>query len=104
VELNLLRCLCLAGGIATVPSNWQRSLGDYLWADQDHRIVFEALVRSAKVPASSLRERLAAEATRMGFPDIHWDAYFEARPSGSESNRTVAELIGELIPQSARSQ
>jgi hypothetical protein len=103
-ERDLLRRLCQSGGVRAVASEGRRTLRRYCWVGRDHQTIFEALVRLAAVPASSLRERLPAEATRMGFPDIRWDAYFEGRPDESESDDTVAELIGKLISESARSQ
>jgi hypothetical protein len=103
-ERGLLRRLCQSGGVRAVRSDGQRTLRRYRWVGRDHQTIFDALVRLATVPAGSLRERLPAEATRMGFPDIQWDAYFEARPGESESEGTVAELIGKLISESARSQ
>ena len=101
-ERDLLQRLCQTG-IRALDADLQRVLGRYCWMGQDHRTIFEALVRLERVPASSLRERLPAEATRMGFPDIHWEMYFE-EPHKPQSDEPVAELIGQLIGGSANSQ
>lgn len=76
----------------------------YRWVGRDHQTIFEALVRLASVAASALRERLPAEATRMGFPDIQWEGYFEEAAGGEEAGDAVSELIVKLIPESANSQ
>ena len=76
----------------------------YRWVGPDHQTIFEALVRLASVPASALRERLPAEATRMGFPDIQWEAYFEGAAGAEEAGDAVSELIVKLIAESVNSQ
>ena len=103
-ERALLRRLCRSGGISAVSSDEQRTLRRYRWVGRDHQTIFEALVRLASAPASALRERLPAEATRMGFPDIQWEAYFKEAAVGQETGDTVAELIHKMIAESANSQ
>lgn len=102
-ERDLLRRLCQSGGIRALERDQQGILGRYRWMGSDHRTIFEALVRLSSLPASALRERLPAEATRMGFPDIQWETYFEG-PDKTESDDTVAELIDQLITGSTNSQ
>jgi len=98
IERDLLRHLCQRGGIRAIQTDQRRALGHYRWIGQDHRIIFEALVSLASAPANSLREQLPGEATRMGFPDIQWEAYLE---EPDKADDTVAELIAQLIPGSA---
>lgn len=76
----------------------------YRWVGRDHPTIFEALVRLASVPATALRERLPAEATHMGFPDIQWEAYFEGAAGGQEAGDAVSELIVKLIAESVNLQ
>ncbi len=106
IERNLLRRLCQAGGIAIVPPGDLRALRHYQWASPDHEVVFDALLRLANIPAASLRARLPIETTRMGFPDMHWDLYFESNKSAPElpSNETVSKLVSEMIAESAHRQ
>jgi hypothetical protein len=74
-------------------------LSRYSWASADHRILFEALVRLGNIPTVSLRERLGAEATRMGFPDIDWEALFEVNenePKQPETSEWIVSLVRSL--------
>jgi len=98
IERDLLRHLCRRGGIRAIQTDQRRALDHYRWIGQDHRIIFEVLVSLASAPANSLREQLPGEATRMGFPDIQWEAYLE---EPDKADDTVAELIAQLIPGSA---
>lgn len=103
IERDLLRRLCQRGGIRAIDTDQRKALDHYRWIGQDHRIIFEALVRLANMPVNSVRQQLPGEATRMGFPDIQWEAYFE-EPDKTESDDTVAELIAQLISEPANEQ
>jgi hypothetical protein len=63
------------------------------WQDPEHRVVFEALTALPGRQASALREQLPAQATRMGFPDVNWDAYFATGPAGAPIETLVTELL-----------
>lgn len=97
-ELELLRNLC-RDGVKSVSSDGIRALAGHDWVDFDHRIVFDALFRLANIPPAALRHQLPAEATRMGFPDVVWEKYFES-VKVCESSRTTAELIAALTARS----
>lgn len=98
VEGLLLRRLCRAG-VTSLPVEARQKLRGYSWARPDHRTIFEALVRLENVPATALLDQLPAEATRMGFPDLDWEAFLA--PSGDEEDeRTTRELIEELVSRS----
>ena len=74
----------LLGGIAS-----------HLWADEEHRVVYGCLRSAQGLRKTRLREEMAAEATRMGHPDVDWDLYFQ--PPSSESDDTdLLELIRRL--------
>jgi hypothetical protein len=52
-------------------------LASHRWRDEEHRIVYHSLravLRNAAIP---LRHQMAAEATRMGHPDVDWALYFQ---------------------------
>ena len=109
LETRLLREICAS----TTGADLARIAGqlhDYSWRNRDHQIVFEALTRIKFVAGSSLREQLAAETTRMGFPDIDWDDYFPPGAAGktpadeNESEQIVSALIRELKSAAAQSE
>ena len=69
--------------------------------------MFDALLRLANAPAALLRARLPAEATRMGFPDIHWNAYFDSangEDDKPEPDETVAQSLAQIIAESVDRQ
>jgi hypothetical protein len=83
-------------------------LKDYSWQAHDHQIVFEALCRLASYAGEGFEQRLKAEATRMGFPDIDWTRYFTAAEQAplaeNESNQAVDSLIHELKSSMAQNR
>jgi hypothetical protein len=40
-------------------------------------VIFEALCRARQLDRTGIQERLKAEVTRLGFPDIDWAEYFQ---------------------------
>lgn len=98
-ERALLRQLCRTG-VTGGARDIVEVLSQYCWEGPDHRIVFEALVRLSGVPPSSLGERLPAETTRMGFPEIHWEEFLAPVPGGLDRSSTLRELIEELVSRS----
>lgn len=97
IEVQLLKSLCRAG-LQSISPDERNALSCHSWAAPDHRIVFEALVRLANIPPAALPHQLPAEATRMGFPDVAWDNYFQplANRNECESSPTTTELIAAL--------
>lgn len=59
-------------------------LDGYRWGDEEHRVVYECLRFTVRVPGARLREEMAAEATRRGHPDVDWDVYFGAPAEGGD--------------------
>lgn len=106
-ERVVLRCLCRDQQFARVSPDQLNRLRSYVWQDPEHRIVFDAIERSTKAKGFSLREYLPAQATRMGFPDIHWHAYFEDNAKEemspqAEPSQALNEFIDALIQQAAK--
>lgn len=96
IERNLLRTFCQSGGVAHLPPEILRDLRNYRWQGMDHQTIFDVLLSSG-TRVVARRERLAAQATRMGFPDINWSDYFQpwARGKG-ELKRSATELVRRL--------
>jgi hypothetical protein len=81
-ELSILRAsvrLAEAGRPDDVFDYAFSELANHRWSNEEHRIVFESL-RAAirRHQSTSLRQEMAAEATRMGHPDVDWNLYFQA--------------------------
>jgi hypothetical protein len=103
LERDLLRALCQSGVPAELSSPARSVLQNYSWLGSDHQTVFEAVLRIGSARGDSLREQLAAHATRMGFPDIDWNEYFgKAVAVEGDSKRSVLELVRELKAAAAR--
>lgn len=98
IELELLRKLC-RDGVKSVSPGGIRALAGRSWVASDHQVVFDALSHLANIPPAALRHQLPAEATRMGFPDVAWEKYFEPAKE-CEFSRTTAELIAALAARS----
>jgi hypothetical protein len=111
LETKILRALCnpappLASLRAEVPAaraTILAALSGYSWQAPEHRVVFEALTLLPSRDAKVLREQLPAQATRMGFPDVNWDAYFAAEAEASPIESLVAELLAASPNKNPRS-
>jgi hypothetical protein len=104
-ERELLVHFC-SSGLAGLPADALERLRRYQWTTPDHQIIFEALLRLVHVPAPLLRTQLPVEATRMGFPDMLWDLFFDrgGNESELETGETAAKLLADLIAGPARGQ
>lgn len=99
IERRVLIALCSCDWKASGNSNITAELHFYRWRNAEHRIVFEALERISPCDATTLRELLPAQATRMGFPDVDWQQYF-VRDSNSDGD--AQKLIRELLKAAER--
>jgi hypothetical protein len=93
LERRILQALC---ALEITPQNWDRfaaSLSDYSWREPDHRVVYDALRGIRSHDASTRRDQLPAQVTRMGFPDVDWSLYIG---SGEMAEAEIEELIRRL--------
>jgi hypothetical protein len=95
LERGVLRQLCHARLTRPAWAKVARELQEYPWQDVEHGLVYAAIERLASSDPKMLREQLPAQATRMGFPDIDWQAYFS--PEGKCSHAAGAVQIMRLI-------
>jgi len=51
-------------------------LSGHRWRDEEHRVVYHSLRAALRHTAIPIRQQMAAEATRMGHPDVDWSLYF----------------------------
>ena len=107
LEREILRMLCHPHGRADAKSREQAvlRLQAHSWHDAEHRVVFEAVAKLPGREAAELRRQLPAQATRMGFPDVHWETYFASKTSPStegakENNPNMETLIARLLAAS----
>ncbi|MFZ0883394.1 MAG: hypothetical protein WAN14_08350 [Candidatus Acidiferrales bacterium] len=109
LERKILRALCREHANSSAPADLDAQsrasavaeLSSHKWQDAEHRIVFEALARLPGRDAAQVRGQLPAQATRMGFPDVQWEAYFasetpDAARSAGEFRRELEMMIRQL--------
>lgn len=94
LERDILRAICCCCGKDEAVQAAKQALRGYAWKDSEHGVVFEAVERTRARDAAELRRELPAQATRMGFPDVNWELYFE----GASPRRSgkIEEWIREL--------
>jgi len=100
LEREILRALCASPHLTSECSGLLKALASHDWKDPEHRVVYEALLRTVARGAGTLRSELPATATRMGFPDVDWGEYF--KPSEASQAAEVERCIRALAVASAR--
>lgn len=88
IERRVLGALCMGPLSLDDRSEALRNLANYNWILPDHRVIYEALRRSRQRNPAALREHIGAEITRLGFPDIDVEPFF------NPCNLTKAEIDG----------
>jgi hypothetical protein len=91
-ERAILRALCQPSTTQVLRERILKELAFYRWRVEDHRVIFDALQRSRSAKTSPLQEQLRAHATRMGFPDIDWDAFLAPGEESQEIEQSVSRL------------
>jgi hypothetical protein len=97
IERRILCALC--GGTAGSDADSIPELRKHRWEDPEHRIVFEALSKLPPCDAKALREMLPSQATRMGFPDVGWQRYFDLP---AKLPQEIKSLVSELLKTAAQ--
>jgi hypothetical protein len=94
LERDILRAICRSYGKDEAVHAAKQALRGYAWRDTEHGVIFEAIERTRAKDAAELRRELPAQATRMGFPDVNWELYFEAGSPqrGGELGEWIQEL------------
>jgi hypothetical protein len=62
-------------------AEWNRlasELSVHHWQDPDHQVVYQALRAIKSRDPKTRRNEIPAQVTRMGFPDVDWNLYFDA--------------------------
>lgn len=95
LELAVLQALCVTPRRDALSTQLVNQLNGYRWKHCDHRVIYEALIEVDIADTETLRRELPAAATRMGFPDIHWERFFAAPVTPLPPDRILG-LIREL--------
>jgi hypothetical protein len=105
LERRVLRQICRARLTRAAWAKIARALRDYAWRDVEHGLVYAAIERLGSRDPKTLREQLPGQATRMGFPDIDWQAYFSAdeTPVAASSADQIVRQIKRLISRDTAS-
>jgi hypothetical protein len=80
------------------PTEWieiDRKLAGYSWREPDHAIIYEAITRARSRDPKRWREQLAAQTTRMGFPDLDWESFLRPSATGT-AEPSLNQLIQAL--------
>ena len=93
LERAVLRAICTQPLSPTVWEDAQRALTSYDWLEPDHAVVYDAIANVRSREPKNWRSHLAAQTTRMGFPEIDWGAYLE---TAGKSDIEASELIRKL--------
>ena len=97
VERLALAALCTGPLSLDDRSEALRSLANYNWILPDHRVIYAALQRSRQRNSRALREHIVAEITRLGFPDIDVEPFFNPC---SLTKAEIVELANALLAAS----
>jgi hypothetical protein len=93
LERALLRAICRQTLKSKTWEGVQRELSGHKWHDTDHAVVYAAVVKARNGGAADWRSHLAAQTTRMGFPDLDWKIYFA---DTGEPERMIIDLVRAL--------
>jgi hypothetical protein len=101
LELALLQALCASVDVHAVLEHGTSIPTGFEWQNPDHGIVYAALCKVPNRDRRPLREQLPAIATRMGFPDIDWEAYFVAG-AAVVAEQEILEIVRKLVAASTQ--
>jgi hypothetical protein len=94
IERLMLGALCTGPLSLDDRSEALRSLAHYNWILPDHRVIYAALRRSRQRNSPALREHIVAEITRLGFPDIDVEPFFD---TCTLTKAEIVELANALL-------
>lgn len=93
IERRLLAALCAPHVDEKTRAEIFARLGAHQFAVADHETIFQALLKMRRAPPAHIRETLGARLTRLGFPDIDVEPFFESDPPSSQQ---IAALLDRL--------
>ncbi len=92
-ECLVLQALCQGTREGSVREAGRRILEDYRWREPTHRVVLEVLMTMPASSPETIRDLLPCRLTRMGFPDVAWEHFFQPHSlSKEEAERLMREL------------
>jgi hypothetical protein len=93
IERQLLAALCAPGLDEETRARIFERLATHTFAAADHETIFRALLKMRGAPARHIRETLGASLTRLGFPDIDVEPFFQPDPPSAQQ---IAALLDGL--------
>lgn len=93
IERRLLAALCSTALGHKTRAGILECLATHKFANPDHEVIFQAIVKMPPASGEHIRETLAARLTRLGFPDIDVEPIFELPPDSTEK---IAVLMRQL--------
>jgi len=93
IERRLLAALCSPGPDDETRARVFARLASHKFAVADHETIFRALLKMQSAPPRHIRETLGASLTRLGFPDIDVEPFFESEPPSAQE---IAALLNRL--------
>jgi uncharacterized membrane-anchored protein len=93
LERKLLTALCQPAFDAQIRAKVLQRLKAHAFVEPDHEVIYRALAVMPEAESGEIREWLARAVTRLGYPDVDFDALFSAAPPASAE---VAALLERL--------
>jgi hypothetical protein len=93
IETQVLSALCRGTTEGPILDFGCETLRQYEWRHPAHQVLFEALMAIPSERPETIRAQIPSRLTRMGFPDLDWEALF-ARPllSKPDAGRLIKQL------------
>jgi hypothetical protein len=93
IERRFLAALCSPALDPKTRAEILERLAAHEFANPDHEVIFQALVKMPRATAEHIRETLGARLTRLGFPDVDVEPIFELEPPSAEK---ISALLRQL--------
>lgn len=77
LEKLVIRALCVGTSQGPVKEALLPVVRNYSWRRPLHQIIFDALLSIPSDNPMTIRQLLPGKLTRMGFPDVEWDEFFQ---------------------------
>lgn len=94
LEKLVLRLLCTGSPQGPVKAVLAPLLSTYRWQEQVHQVIFKAVSAIPTDDPVTIQHLLPTKLTRMGFPDIEWEEFFE--PASVSKDGSI-ELVRQLV-------
>jgi hypothetical protein len=94
IERRLLAGLCSPALDPKTRAEILERLATHKFANPDHEVIFQALLKMPRATGEHIRESLGARLTRLGFPDVDVQPIFELEPPSAEKISALLRQLG----------